>query len=392
MKVALSTVGKFHTFDLARELHARQALAGIYSGYPKFKLRDEGLPDALIHTFPWIHGSYMAFPWKHRLPQRATQAWENLNAQTFSRWLEQRVADCDVFVGLSGSGLRAGRRVQARGGKYVCDRGSAHIQVQDQLLREEHALWGAPFAGIDPRAIAREEAEYQAADCITVPSSFAVQSFLAQGIAPEKIRLLPYGVNLTRFQPTASPAADAFNVLFVGGMSLQKGIPYLVQAYSRVRHPNKSLTLAGAPSPALIELLSAKGLWPKDTRVLGHVPQAELKHLMSTSHVMVLPSIQEGFGMVMAQAMACACPVIASSNTGAQDLFTDGHDGFMVPTRSVDALEQRLQQLADNPEERHAMGQRALQAVSRLGGWNDYGDMAMSIFRGLHQQGLQAHG
>lgn len=387
MKVALSTIGKFHSFDLARELHARAALAGIYSGYPQFKLRNEGLPQQLIHTFPWVHGSYMAFPWKHRLSTRVLQAWENLNALSFSHWLEHNLGDCDVYVGLSGSTLHAGRRTQARGGKYVCDRGSAHIRVQDQLLREEHALWGMPFKGLDPRAIEREEAEYQAADCITVPSHFAVQSFIAQGVPQHKLRLLPYGVNLTRFQPTTSPAPQAFNVLFVGGMSLQKGIPYLVQAYSRIQHPNKSLSFAGAPSPELMQLLADKGLWPSDAKVLGHVPQGDLKQLMAASHVMVLPSIQEGFGMVMAQAMACACPVVASTHTGAQDLFVDGVEGFTVAPRDVDALTQRLQYLADNPDERHAMGQRALQAVSRVGGWNAYGDQATAIYQSLHRHG-----
>jgi glycosyltransferase involved in cell wall biosynthesis len=380
MKVALSTVGKFHTFDLARELHARGALAGIYSGYPQFKLRQEGLPQSLIHTFPWVHASYMAFPWKHRLPTSVTQAWENLNAISFGRWLESSMADCDVYVGLSGSTLRAGRKTQARGGKYVCDRGSAHIRTQDELLREEHALWGLPYQGIDPRAIAREEAEYAAADCITVPSSFAMRSFLAQGIASEKLRLLPYGVNLGRFEPVTTPAEDQFNVLFVGGMSLQKGVQYLVQAYSQLQHPKKSLTFAGAVSSDVVKLLSEKGLWPAEAKAIGHVPQAELKHLMSSSHVMVLPSIQEGFGMVMAQAMACACPVIASENTGAQDLFTDGNEGFTVLIRDVAALTARLQELADNPDQRHRMGGKALLRVQALGGWSEYGDKAMGIF------------
>ncbi|WP_342617503.1 glycosyltransferase family 4 protein [Rhodoferax sp. GW822-FHT02A01] len=383
MKIALSTIGKFHTFDLARELHARGVLAGIYSGYPQFKLRNEGIPPNLIHTFPWVHSSYMAFPWKHRLSTAVVQAWENINAITFGRWLQNSVRDCDAYVGLSGSTLQAGRAAQARGAKYVCDRGSAHIRVQDQLLREEHALWGLPYAGIDPRAIAREEAEYSDADAITVPSTFALRSFLAQGVCGQRVKLLPYGVNLTRFEPVGKPVRDEFNVLFVGAMSLQKGIPYLVQAFNRIQHPKKTLTFAGSPSVDLIQLLSARNVWPQEARVLGHVPQTELKQLMSASHVLVLPSIQEGFGMVLAQAMACACPVIASENTGADDLFTNAREGFIVPIRQVEMLTERLQRLADDPDERTLMGERALQAVKGIGGWNSYGDNAMAIYRGL---------
>jgi len=384
MKIALSTIGKFHTFDLARELYARDALAGVYTGYPQFKLRNEGIPRALVHTFPWVNASYMAFPWKHRLSRAMVDAWENLNALTFGRWLEHRVADCDIFVGLSGSGLRAGLKAQARGGKYVCDRGSAHIRVQEQLLREEYDLWSVPYTGIDPRTIKREEAEYAAADVITVPSHFVLQSFLSQGVSASKLRVLPYGVNLTRFQPVASPGPDRFDVLFVGGMSLRKGVQYLVQAYQRLNHPAKSLTFVGSQSETLISDLKTRNLWPADAKVLGHVPQHELKYIMSRSHVMVLPSIEEGLAMVQAQAMACACPIIASENTGSADLFSDGAEGHIVPIRNVDLLSERLQQLADYPEERAVMGQRALQRVSNIGGWNAYGDTAMSIYRELY--------
>ena len=386
MKIALSAIGKFHTFDLARELHARDALTGIFTGYPQFKLRSEGLPQALIHTFPWVHGPYMAFPWKHRLPRAVVQHWEHINALTFSTWITRNLPECDVYVGLSGTTLEAGKKAHHRGARYVCDRGSSHIRVQDQLLREEHALWGIPYTGVDPRAIAREEAEYAEADCITVPSGFAMRSFLSQGVPAEKLRHLPYGVNLSRFEPVAEPAADRFDVLFVGGMSLQKGVQYLAQAYQKIRHSAKSLTFVGASSAELIALLNVRGLWPNDAKILGHIPQTELKRVMSRSHVLVLPSIQEGFGMVMAQAMACGCPVIASSHTGSQDLFTNEQEGFTIPIRDSDALAHRLQQLVDQPALRQAMGQRSLARMQSMSGWGDYGTKAMSIYSEIVQR------
>jgi starch synthase len=381
MRIALSTPGKFHTFDLARELRARGALAAIFTGYPRFKLRKEGMPQELIHTFPWIQVPYMAFPWKHRLPHSVIRQWEHLNATAFGTWLAHKLPECDLYVGLSGSSLPAGKKAHQFGARYVCDRGSAHIRVQDRLLREEHGRWGVPFSGIDPRAIAREEAEYDEADRITVPSVFSYRSFVEQGVPSEKLCLLPYGVDVSRFQPAAEPRAGRFDVLFVGGMNLQKGIQYLVQAYQRIIHAGKSLTFIGVPSQELIAMLKMRSLWPSDARVLGHMPQTELKNVMSRSHVLVLPSIQDGFGMVMAQAMACGCPVIASRNTGGEDLFSDGREGYSVPIRDVDALAERLQQLADHPEARAAMGQLALERVRGLGGWSDYGNKAMMIYR-----------
>jgi alpha-maltose-1-phosphate synthase len=386
MRIALSTPGKFHTFDLARELYARDALAAVFTGYPSFKLKNENVPQEMIRTFPWLQSAYMAFPWKQHLPHSAIQQWEYLAATTFGNWVAKSLPECDIYVGLSGSSLPAGKKAHEQGARYICDRGSAHIRVQDQLLREEHAMWDMPFAGIDSRTVDREEAEYAEADCITVPSIFAYRSFVKQGISAEKLRLLPYGVNVARFQPVAEPAVDQFDILYVGAMSLQKGIQYLVQAYQKINHPNKSLTFVGAPSAEIIALLSARGLWPADTKVLGHVPQTELKNIMSRSHVLVLPSVQDGFGMVMAQAMACGCPVIASHHTGGEDLFDDGYEGYIVPIRDVNALTERLQQLADNPEQRAAMGKRALARVQTLGGWNNYGEKAIAIYAEVLQK------
>lgn len=383
MKVALSVLGKFHTFDLARELHAQGVLAGILTGYPRFKLRTEKLPDTSIRTFPWVLAPYMANPIKRHMPRRLMRDWEELAATTFGRWAARTLPDCDVYVGLSGTSLQAGQRQQARGGRYVCDRGSSHIRVQDTLLREEHREWNLPFEGIDDRVIAREEAEYAQADCITVPSRFVLASFSSQGIPKHKLRLLPYGVNLSRFEPTGSPDPKRFHVLFVGAMSLRKGVQYLVQAWQKIRHPAKSLTFVGTPSPELIALLKSVHLWPDQARVLGHVPQLELKHLMSSSHVMVLPSIEEGLAMVMAQAMACGCPVVASENTGARDLYDDGKEGFIVPIRDVSTLADRLQRLADEPELRARMSRAALARVKRMGGWRDYGQRALGVYQEL---------
>ena len=132
-------------------------------------------------------------------------------------------------------------------------------------------------------------------------------------------------------------------------------------------------------------MLTSRGLWPSEARVLGHMPQLELKNLMSSSHVMVLPSIEEGLAMVQAQAMACGCPVICSENTGGSNLFQDSCEGFIVPIRDVDALTNRMQQLADLPELRDAMGARALERVQAIGGWHDYGEKAMSIYKEVLQ-------
>jgi len=382
MKVAISVIGKFHSFDLAREMHARDALAGIFTGYPRFKLRHEGVPSHLIHSFPYFQAPYMAFARLGLPGARAMRAMENVSQVSFDGYTAARLPLCDVFVGLSGAGLKSGRAAKRRhGARYVCDRGSSHIRYQDRVLHEEHDRWGLPFDGIDPRAIEREEAEYNEADCITVPSQFALESFVGEGVPRRKLRKLPYGVSLSRFLPTSLPRGDRFDVLFVGGLTLRKGIPYLLRAYRRLRHPRKSLTFAGGGGQELIAAMKRAGLWADDIVLKGHVPQMELKELMSRSHVMVLPSVEEGLALVQAQAMACGCVVIASEHTGARDLFDDVREGYIVPIRDSDALAERMQRLADDPHLRTEMSSRAAERVRVLGGWRTYGDSAARIYQ-----------
>src|SRR5260370_28382511 len=116
-------------------------------------------------------------------------------------------------------------------------------------------------------------------------------------------------------------------------------------------------------------------------RYVGAVARSELHKHYSQASVLVLPSIQEGLALVQAQAMACGVPVIASDNTGAADLFTDGVEGFIVPIRDADAIREKILMLYENPATRERMGEAALARVRKIGGWDEYGDRAAEFYR-----------
>lgn len=379
MKVVLSTIGKFHTFDLARQMHQRGALTAIFSGYPWFKLKNEGLPKGKVKTFPYLHAPYMRFATRS---VAARQFWEWQDKVWFDWYMARNLPSCDVFCGLSGSATHSSRVAKSRGAIHVCDRASSHIRFQDRILREEYDRQGISFSGIDPRAIAREEGEYESADMITVPSTFVFNSFTELGVPNQKLRLVPYGVDLSAFHPCAPKNDNEFHVLFVGAVSVRKGVSYLVDAFQQLQHKKKTLTLAGAISP---EMETAVRQWRHNSQisVLGHVPQPRLKEIMSMSQVMVLPSVEEGLAYVQGQAMACGCPVVATEHTGARDLFTDGKEGFIVPIRNPNAIAKRLQSLADSPDMRMSMSEAALQRVQSMGGWEQYGERMYRIFSEL---------
>ncbi len=380
MKVVLTTPGRFHTFALARELHAAGHLSAVVSAFPWSKLKREGLPHDRVKTYPAGTLTRVALGRLGLARGSTGRMLDDRKAETIDRRSERWTRDADIFMSLSGCGLETGRAVQRRGGVHVCDRGSSHILVQKRILEEEAARFGVPATVISARAIRRELAEYAAADAITVPSEFARRSFIAEGTPPGKVHEIPYGSDTARFEPCGAPDDDAFDVLFVGALSLQKGLPYLFRAFETLRHPRKRLTVVGSSTD---QGGFVRSLAPPGARFLGHVANPLLARVMSRSHVLVLPSVQDGFGMVMAEALACGCPVIASENTGARDLYADGVEGFVVPIRSARAIAETLQRMADDPPGRRRMSEAARARMLSRRGWGDYGRRMTGLFESL---------
>jgi glycosyltransferase involved in cell wall biosynthesis len=269
----------------------------------------------------------------------------------------------------------------------VCNRGSAHILTQKEILEEEHRRWNASPAIFSDEVLDRCIAEYEEADAIVVPSDFVRQSFIAHGLPPRKLYLQPYGVDLDLFKPVAKEDS-IFRVLFVGAISIQKGIGYLLDAMKPlVERRLAELWLVGALDDEAKHILSRH----KDVFTYkGVQPRSALKWYYSQASVLVLPSVQEGLALVQAQAMACELPVIASTNTGASNLFTDGVEGFIVPARDTEAIRDRVEWLITHPLEHSVMKAAALSRVAKLGGWNEYGDRCLQMYRALVE--AKAHG
>ena len=383
MRIVHSCHAKFHHQDLARQLHRRGVLHTFFTGYPRFKLKDLGVPWDKVNTFPWLEVPYYAGLRYGLLKGRLRREMEWQVQDVFDRHIAKQMPEVDAYIGLSCASLRAGRVIKQRGGKYLCDRGSSHIRYQDRLLADEHDRHNIPYTSIDRRVIDKELAEYAVADAILVPSEFVRRSFIAEGMPESRLHKVPYGVDLCRFSPVGKPEAGRFDVLFVGAASLRKGVPDLLGAYRMLQHPRKRLRFVGAVSEDVRALLQRAQRSDPSIEILGPRPQERLRDIMSVSHVMVLPSIEEGLALVQAQAMACGCPVIASTNTGAEDLFTDGVEGFIVPIRNPDAIAQRLRQLADDPGLQATMGAAALRRVQELGGWDQYGQNIVAVVEDL---------
>ncbi len=389
MRVVVSSVGRFHHFDLAQQLHRRGVLAGLYTGYPRSKV--EALPPELVHSFPLVIPLEMTL-WRLQLG-RPAHALSWLSHETLDRWVASRLVDCDVVVCNHGNGLHTFARAKQRGGRAVCDCGLPHLEFVRETLIDECRRWGSTFLDNSPRDIAKRLEEYQAADAISVPSRFVQQTFVERGFSPAKVPVIPYGVDLSLFHP--GPKADqVFRIVYAGGMTVRKGLPYLLQALAEVAAwPGCEVMLIGSVQPELKPILARYG---ERFRTLPYLPRSELGHYLSQGSVFVQSSILEGLSLVMAQAMACGLPVIATHNTGAEDLFTDGVEGFIVPARDPRAITERVLHLRENPTVRENMAEAALKRVRQLGGWETYGERAtqhyLTLLKGRASDGARGSG
>ena len=291
-----------------------------------------------------------------------------------------------MLIAISGAGLTTGPLVQSRGGKFICDRGSTHQRFQDEVMADEYRRWGVPTIAPPAHILRREEAIYALADAITVPSNVARRSFIQMGVPAEKLHVIPYGVRLDKFHshPTASPRTSDIRFL-------RSPLRRTDQPTQRNSLPAPGLCPPAPSTRAPHPRRRGAGRGPSDARRPPH-PKCNLyridspagaRPLMSRSHVLALPSVEEGLALVQGQAMACGCPVVATAATGAEDLFTNCIEGFIIPPRDPIALAERLQQLADDPALRSRMSAAALARVKTLGGWDRYGDLWDTLLHSL---------
>ncbi len=373
--VDISVGSRFHAFDLARELHSRQMLHRIYTGYPRFSAERFSLPRDRMASV-WTHeplnriaGTLYRRKWFRTAPDFSL-------SDRFDRLVAKRLSPgANLFVGWSSQCLHSLLRARELGMTTIVERGSTHIEWQRDTLQEEAAITGMHAELPTPRTVERELAEYASSDYIAVASEFVAGTFVERGVPRCRLIVNPYGVDLGLFRPCVRSAVDnGLRVLHVGRASVRKGVHYLIDAVAQLRHA--TLTVVGAADSGISKLLTAPHV-----NFVGPVPGNELPRYYAQADVFCLLSLEEGLALVLAQAMASGLPVVATANTGAEELITDGMEGFLVPVRDPEAVAERLRFLASNKELRCEMGRRARAKVEKGFSWADYGERAAAAYR-----------
>jgi glycosyltransferase involved in cell wall biosynthesis len=356
-RVGIAASGRFHLLDLARELDALGVDVRFYSYVPKKRAKAFGLP-------PRCHVALLPFVFplvalERLCPRFLSRMTEHLMCWALDIVMILRMRPCDVFICMSGMYVQAPRFAQWRyGARVILHRGSRHILSQEEILAD-------PRKGqqVSSFIVKRELLGYEIADRIAVPSVHVMESFEPWPQLACKLFIIPYGVDLDQFPLRSRSPTSEPSVLFVGTWSYRKGADLLSRAIQEM--DGVRLIHVGA-------LLDVP--FPLDPRFIHYEPVAQwkLKSLYAAAHVFALASREDGFGLVLCQALASGLPVVCSDRTGGSDLARlPGLARLIriVPAGDRDALRRALVDVLNNARQQ---GLSITEAERQLLGWHRY--------------------
>ncbi len=202
---------------------------------------------------------------------------------------------------------------------------------------------------------------------IVVGSSLLKRSLVQHGVAAAKIEVVPLGAAPAAASgQNVSPRSGGLRALFAGKVSFHKGCHVLIDAWMSVTSDPSVLTLAGHS-----ELPSAM-VRQRGVELAGALSQRELFDLMARSDVLVLPTLCDSFGLVVAEALMHGVPVLTTANAGAADLIEEGVNGWVVPADDVAALGERLAWCEAHLDSLRAMRLQVSESAGARRTWDVY--------------------
>jgi glycosyltransferase involved in cell wall biosynthesis len=285
----------------------------------------------------------------------------------FGAWLAGQAScgfqGCYVFTQIA---LELLRELETRRTPNVLDNPNGHIRDFYEAVQREASRWlhtpypGHPTLGM----VERVEEEYARAAHIRVASSWARTSMASHGVDPARITVVPHSVDSSHFRPAPDrkSTSDALRVLFVGSLSLGKGFPYLLSACRALNTRRISVRVVGATGdPWCRRLFNSLAAGLDVTVAPGDPLQA-----YQEADILVLPTLHDGFGLVVAEAMACGLPVITTDKCGASG-WLDESTGWVIPAGELDPLTAALEQALQARQRLAAMGELARREVVARG-------------------------
>ncbi len=275
-----------------------------------------------------------------RLPLPLARGWRTRNFFVeFDAYAARRLTQADALIAFNGQALtqlRAARRAGYEAIAVVA--ANSHFR---RLLRQ-HALAHRQYpleSSWATQLLRRNLSEYAEADRIYVASQYTRESFVEEGVPDDRLSLFPLTPD-PRYEPGGAAASETFDIVYVGGLSVIKGVPLLVDAVRRLPHADIRLVLVGGwASRGMRRFIQSACAGDPRIRASPGDPLERLR----AARLYVHPAYEDGFGYSAAEALACGIPTIVSEDTGMKELIVPGRDGVILPTGDLEALTEAIE-------------------------------------------------
>jgi glycosyltransferase involved in cell wall biosynthesis len=300
---------------------------------------------------------------------RGRQDWLTLLADLdFDSRVAQAIDPPALFDGVMAQCRDTMARLKRSSTRLVLTSLNTHINHLARTVEDEHRRVGCGGPSfIHPRMVDRALGEIAAADQVRVNSEFARRTFIDEGVAEDRVTAIHPGIDLDHFRP-APKQDDVFRVIAVSSIDPRKGVHYLLKAFEDAQLPNAELLLVGGTGDPWSKRM-LQGFRARHTNIICRsvdIMKAPVAETFGPASVLVHAAIEDGFGLVVPQALASGRPVIATRTSGASELIEDGRNGFVVDARSVSQITDRLQLLAHDRALWHAMCAASRPSVQHL--------------------------
>jgi glycosyltransferase involved in cell wall biosynthesis len=300
-----------------------------------------------------------------------------------ARRLEKLVGKIDIIHTWPLGALQTLKAAARLGIPTVLERCNAHTGFAMEVVQKECERLGITLPpdhehANNPGKLHKEEEEYRLADRLLCPSDFTAKTFLEKGYAKEKLARHIYGVDEKVYHPSSEPREPGrpLTMLFVGVCAVRKGVHYALEAWLQSpASKDGTFLIAGEFLPAYAEKLAPMLKHPS-VRVLGH--RNDVAALMRKSDILILPSIEEGFGLVITEAMASGCVPLASE--ACTEICKHMETGLMHRIGDVAAITRHITMMHEDRALLARLRAASLAAVPEIN-WTAAGVKLLDVYR-----------
>ncbi|QJE94286.1 glycosyltransferase family 4 protein [Luteolibacter luteus] len=295
----------------------------------------------------------------------------------FDHWVAGRLNGSKVLYGYEYGSRAMFEAAKRQGIRTAYDLPSPEHQFVENLLAPEFERFpelATPYRQLTVERHAerteRRRQEWELSDLIVANSNFTADSWKAAGWSEKTVAVVPYGAPPVTHPCEEAPAKDVLRFLWAGTFSIRKGAHYLIDAIrSMPAAEAKGFTLDVYGAVTLPEAL-LKNL-PPQIRFMGSVPRSVLFEKMREGDLLVFPTLCDGFGLVVNEALAQGMPVLTTPRAGAADLIREDENGWLIPPADAAALAAGLTRVIQEQKRLPGMRLKA-QATARDWQWSDY--------------------